>query len=308
MTIARYWLEYLGYRLLVLLAAMLPLALTRRAITAAARAVFAFGGKHVRYALVNLEIAFPERSEAERRALGRRSYENFALALLDLLRSGSWGRDDILGRIDIEGEEHLREALAAGGGAFALSLHVGNFDLAGRVLPLVDIPATTLMRPIKNPLIQRRLAWQRGNTGVELLEHTRAAPGMLRALRRGRLVVALIDQYSRRTRGVFVPLFGRRCSTSAGIATLAIRTGAPIIPCYTLRTAPDHHMIRFLPPIEFERSGDRSRDIEALTARFNEAYEAIIRAHPEQWLWAHRRFRHSPDLDADPYRYPMKGR
>ena len=301
MTIARYSLEYLGFRLLVLLAAVLPFALTRRASSAAGRAVFALGGKHVRYALANLEIAFPERSESERRALGRRSYENFALVLLDLLRSGSWGRDDLLGRIDVEGQEHLREALAAGGGAFGLSLHAGNFELVGRALPLVDIPTTVVVRPVKNPLIQRRLARQRGSMGLQLLGHTRAAPGMLRALGRGRLVVTLIDQYSRRTRGVFVPLFGRRCSTSAGVATLAIRKGAPIIPCYTLRTAPDRHVIRFLPPIEFERSGDSQRDIEALTARFNQTYEAIIRAHPEQWLWAHRRFRHSPDLDADPY-------
>ena len=302
MTIAGNWLVYLGYRLLELLAAALPLAWTRRAMTAAGRAVFAFGGKHPRYALANLRIAFPDRSEEELRALCRLGYEQLSLVLLDVLRSARWGRDELLGRVEIEGSEHVAKALEKGKGAFGLTLHLGNFELGLRAAPLIGLPITAVIRPMKNPLIQARLAWQRGNTGADLLEHKRAASGMLRALRRGRLVVTLIDQYSRRTRGVFVPLFGKRCSTSAGVATLAIRTGAPVLPCYTLRTAPDRHLIRFLPPIEFERTADRQRDIETLTARFNEVYEAIIRAHPEQWMWAHRRFRHSPDLDADPYR------
>ena len=114
-------------------------------------------------------------------------------------------------------------------------------------------------------------------------------------------MIVLNDQYSSRARGVFVPLFGVRCSTSIGVATLALRTGAPVVPAYVVRDGPDHHTITFLPPLEMEVSGDREGDIEAATARYNRALEEIIRRHPEQWMWAHRRFRHSPDLKGDPY-------
>jgi KDO2-lipid IV(A) lauroyltransferase len=130
---------------------------------------------------------------------------------------------------------------------------------------------------------------------------------MLRAVRHGRVVAVVNDQYSRRARGVFVPLFGTLCSTSAGLATLALRTGAPVLPFYIVRDAPDHHTARIEPPLELRRSGDRRKDIETVTAQFNAALEAIIRRYPTQWMWSHRRFRHSPELGADPYAALRRG-
>jgi KDO2-lipid IV(A) lauroyltransferase len=82
---------------------------------------------------------------------------------------------------------------------------------------------------------------------------------------------------------------------------LALRTGAPIIPAYALRDRPDHHVATLEAPIEPPASGDRQADVTELTARCNRAMEAAIRKHPEQWMWAHRRFRHSPDLPDDLY-------
>jgi KDO2-lipid IV(A) lauroyltransferase len=100
---------------------------------------------------------------------------------------------------------------------------------------------------------------------------------------------------------VFVPLFGVRCSTSAGVATLALRTGAAVLPCYVLRAGPDRHRGIFAPELEVPVSGDLQQDIKVATAHYNAALEKIIRANPEQWMWGHRRFRHSPDLKSDPY-------
>jgi KDO2-lipid IV(A) lauroyltransferase len=125
---------------------------------------------------------------------------------------------------------------------------------------------------------------------------------MLRALRQGHLVGILNDHYTRRSRGgIFVPLFGVRCLTSAGLAMVALRTGAPVIPGYTVPVGEDRFLVTWEPPLEIPRTGDRKRDVEEATARFNGALESIIRRHPEQWLWGNRRFRHSPDLDYDPY-------
>ncbi len=154
---------------------------------------------------------------------------------------------------------------------------------------------------MRNALLYRHVGAQRTRTGGTLISRRKAAPGILRALRKGAAVGVLNDQYSRRTRGVFVPFFGVRCSTSAGIATLALRTGSPVLPAYTLRDGPDHHLLTILPPLETPQTGDRKRDIEVATAHYNEALEAIIRKHPEQWMWGHRRFRHSPDLPGNPY-------
>ncbi len=134
-----------------------------------------------------------------------------------------------------------------------------------------------------------------------MIDRENAALRILRALRRGRMVFVLNDQYAKRSRGIFAPFFGVRCSTAAGVATIALRTGSPVVPMYVLRDAPDHHTVRVLPPVKVELTGDRKLDIERATAAQNAALEAMIRVCPEQWMWGHRRFRHSPDLPPEPY-------
>jgi KDO2-lipid IV(A) lauroyltransferase len=152
-----------------------------------------------------------------------------------------------------------------------------------------------------NSLLYARVLRQRSRTGNLVIDRRKAARAILRALRSGCTVGILNDQYSRRTRGVFVPLFGLRCSTSAGPATIALRAEAPVVPMYVIRDGPDHHRLVVQPPLELPRTGDRSRDILEATARMNGALEPIIRAHPEQYMWGHRRFRYSPDLEGNPY-------
>jgi KDO2-lipid IV(A) lauroyltransferase len=145
------------------------------------------------------------------------------------------------------------------------------------------------------------MAQQRTRTGAELLEHHDVAPRILNALREGRAVAFLNDQYARRAGGILSPLFGARCYTAPGVALLALRSGAPVLPYYTVREQPDRHVGVWLPELELARTGDLRRDIVTATARTNQVLEEIIRRHPEQWLWAHRRFRRSPDLPADFY-------
>ena len=177
-----------------------------------------------------------------------------------------------------------------------------SFDLAGRAFGVYGLPTLAVGRPMRNRLLYSRLERSRTRgSSVVLVERDRAAVPMLRALKNNRLVVVLIDQYSRRARGVFVPLFGARCSTSAGVATIALRSGATVICVTARRLGPDRHVIEVGPPLTFESTGDRKSDIEAATAAYNAALEQRIRACPEQWMWGHRRFRHSPDLDYTPY-------
>ena len=119
---------------------------------------------------------------------------------------------------------------------------------------------------------------------------------------KNRAVAVLNDQYAHRTGGIFVPFFGVRASTSPGVAMLALRSGAAVLPCYAVRDGPDHHTVHFAPGLDFEQSERRERDVAAATAVCNAALEQIIRRYPEQYLWGNRRFRKSPDLPRDPYR------
>jgi KDO2-lipid IV(A) lauroyltransferase len=214
----------------------------------------------------------------------------------------SWSGPELRARFEFRGLEHLDRALAEGKGAFLLSAHLGNFDLAGRALAERGYAVFPVARAMRNPWLWRRVLAERERFGSHSIDHRRALAPILRALRSRGVVAILNDQYSRRSQGIFVPFFGVRASTSAGIATLALRTGAPILPSFAVRDGPDHHRVTLEPPLERPAAGDRDAAIAELTARCNAALEAAIRKHPEQYMWGQRRFRHSPDLPGNLYR------
>jgi Kdo2-lipid IVA lauroyltransferase/acyltransferase len=299
----RYVLEMIAYHVGARLVRALPQRVSYGLASRLGRWIFDRQGRHARWARANLAIAFPNLSQAERDEIGRRSFENFAWNIVDYPRSEGWTDEQILARFEVIGLEHVEKAVDKGNGVLLLTLHIGSWELGVQAIALAlkRWKPAVLGRPMQNPLLYRRITNTRTRAGAQLIDRRDAAKPMLRALRDGRPIGLLLDQYSRRSRGVFVPLFGVRCSTSAGLATLALRTGAAIVPCYVLRRDHDHHSAIFLPELDFERSGDRKADIEGLTALCNRLIEKLVRETPEQWMWQHRRFRHSPDLPSEPY-------
>ncbi len=301
----QYGLELGGYLLGTSALRNLPLAIARRGAATAARAYFDRGGKRVRWTLANLRLAMPDRADEELAEIGRESYVRFAWNAIDSARAERWADDELSEHCDLHGFELLQHALARGKGALLLTLHMGSWEVAQRVISkrLDGVRLACVSRPLKNPFIQGRMQRMWTRDGLELIPHKKvAAVRMLRALRANRPVIVVNDQYSTRGRGAFVPLFGVRCSTSTGIATIARKTGAPVVPAYIFSDAPDHHQVRFLPPLPAPTGDDKAVLIEKATAGYNDVLEQIIRRHPTQWMWGHRRFRHSPDLEVDPYR------
>lgn len=294
-------LEYYYYLANVGVVRALPESVARRLARSVALRMFAQGGRRQAAALANLALAYPELSEAARREIARESWVQTAWGMLDAARARTWSDDELRRRVRFENVAGVERALTRGRGAVILTLHFGSIELALMTIPLAGIPLTVVGRPLPNPWIRRHMTQQRTRTGAQLLEHHDVAPRILRALRQGRGVAFLNDQYARRTGGILAPLFGARCFTAPGAALLALRSGAPVLPFYIVREAPDRHRAVFLPELVLERTGDVHRDVATATARTNQTLEAIIRLHPEQWLWSHRRFRRSPDLPADFY-------
>ncbi|MBW2416113.1 MAG: fatty acid desaturase [Deltaproteobacteria bacterium] len=169
-------IQYQGMRLASALAQQIPRAWLQGLAAGIARVVFALGGRRVRWTLSNLKIAFPELSEAERGAIGRRSFVNFAWALLDVLFMDRWTERELLERVHILGREHLDDALAAGKGAILLGCHIGSFELGAPAAPaLAGTPVAWVSRPMKNPLVQRRFTDLMTRTGCTLIEPRGAA-------------------------------------------------------------------------------------------------------------------------------------
>jgi KDO2-lipid IV(A) lauroyltransferase len=297
----REWVEYGGFRAALGLLRALPGPVVYPVSAAIARGALTLGSGRAAVSLANLRIAYPDLSEEERRGIARESYAHLAWNAVDAARSTTWSESELRGRFEIVDRKHLDAARAGGRGVLVLVPHLGSFELALVALALAGVPLTVVTRPFSNRRVSRDLESARSRTGAEILVHRGAKERMLEALSEGRGVVVVNDQYTRRSKGIFSPFFGVRASTSPGPAALALRSGAPVVPIYTVRDSRDRHRAVCLPAIEVERTGDRTKDIATATEHYNAVLEAIIREHPNQWMWGHRRFRHSPDLAGDPY-------
>jgi len=295
--------EYALYRMGAATLRSLPESAVQSFAQRAGALAFSLQGERARWALANLRIAFPEKTEAERYAIGRESYAQFGMNMADLPRAQTWSREELTTRCPIEGHEHVELALARGNGALLLTLHIGNWEVGVQALAFAveHHKVCVIGRPMRNRLIYDQITSSRTRSGAELIDRENALTGMMRRLRANRPVAVLNDQYVGRARGVFAPFFGVRASTAAGVALLALRTGAAIVPCYSLRLSPGRYAGWFFPEIEIHPTGARNADLIEVASRCNAVLEKAIRAHPEQWLWGHRRFRYSPDLASDPY-------
>ncbi|HEY7437080.1 MAG TPA: lysophospholipid acyltransferase family protein [Methylomirabilota bacterium] len=242
-------------------------------------------------ALDNLQRSFGgERSPAELRRLGRRSFQHIGMNVVEACRYFLRPTHVMLSRVRLEGREHIQAAAAHGRGVLILTAHFGNWELLAAAHGLTGLPLSIVTRPLDHPLLDDLAARFRRRSGAELIVKRQAVREVLTALRRQRMVGILLDQNATRAEGVFVPFFGSPASTSKGLALLALRTGAPVVPVFLRREPDGRHCMDVtaaLPPPEDGLA-------TTYTATFNRVLEATIRRAPEQWLWMHDRWRTRP--------------
>ena len=244
-----------------------------------------------RVALDNIRVSLGrEMGPEEVRRLGRRSFQHLGMNLVEACRYFLRPTDVMLSRVRVEGAEHLRSAAARGRGVLILTAHYGNWELLAAAHGLTGLPLSIVIRPLEHPVLDDLAVRFRRRSGAELIVKRQAVREVLQALRRGRMVGILLDQNATRAEGVFVPFFGVPASTSKGLAVLALRTRAPVVPVFLRREADGRHCMDVSPPLVPPQDGD----IGAYTATFNLAIEAAIRRAPEQWLWMHARWRTRP--------------
>ncbi|MEW6324531.1 MAG: lysophospholipid acyltransferase family protein [Nitrospirota bacterium] len=278
----------------------LPHRAALRAGQAAGLLLYAIDGRHRRLAQEQLQRAFPRWTARQIRRTARRCYAQLGVSAAEFLRLGRGDRRAILGRVVIEGLEHLEGARSQGRGVIFLTAHLGNWELMGIVCSLLGYRLYPVARPLDNPWINRLVNRIRSRFGGEVVsKKSESAPrDIVQALRGGDLVGMLLDQNMSPHHGVFVDFFGRPACTSKGLAVIARRTGAPVVPAFIVREGLDRHRILLQPPVELARTGDPDADLLANTARCTAVIERMVRAHPEQWLWLHRRWKTQPPAAA----------
>jgi KDO2-lipid IV(A) lauroyltransferase len=242
-------------------------------------------------ALDNLARALgAETTPAERARIGRDSFRNLGMNAVEACVFYFRPPQRLLSRVEVRGEANLVAAAALGRGLLGLTAHLGNWELLAAATTLTPIRLSAVYRPLDDPTLDRILERFRSRVGVELIGKRNAIADIRDALRRGRMVGVLLDQNASRRESVFAPFFGVPASTSKGLALIALRTGAPVIPSFIYRAADGRHVAEFGPALPVPPDGD----LVAYTQTFNEAIEAAIRRHPGQWFWLHRRWKTRP--------------
>src|SRR5262245_9406798 len=234
----------------------LPLAWALRLASAAGLLAYAVARPLRRVGMKNLEIAFPERPIAERRRILRASFANLGCMIAELAHLPHTTPEELRERVQFEDEAWWAENVARprDTGGLILSGHFGNWELLVFAHGMRGFPVSMVHRTIANPLVDRWLNALRARAGTRLVRKRHAAGGVLRALHEHQLLVLPFDQNSTRGLGVFVDFFGVPASTNSGIARLALRTGAPVVPVFIVREGRQaRHRVHVLPIMYLQR-------------------------------------------------------
>jgi KDO2-lipid IV(A) lauroyltransferase len=283
---------------------LLPRGLARALGVAVVRLAYVFRPGLRRVALFNLQLAFPQMPEAERRAIAARLVRSIGWMAGEFSQFAKYTRSNMEQVVVLEGFENFDAARRRGKGVLFLTGHMSAWELAPFAQALYGHPLHFLVRPIDNVRVDRLITAHRCLSGNSPIDKNQSARAMLRILAQGGTVGILMDHNASLEEGVFADFFGTPACTTSGIARLALRTEAAVVPGFihwdsNLRK----YRLVLHPVVDLARSGHEERDVVENTTRFNRVLEDYIRKYPEQWLWVHKRWKTRPP--GEPPLYPF---
>ncbi len=243
----------------------------------------------------NLDIAFPNMPSYEKYKIGRESVYQLGYNFSEFFVIPSLDQKWIDKNAVVHGWENVQTAQAQGKGIFFLTLHVGNGDLGANVVVMKGQPLKIITKVFKTKWFNDLWFSVRGAKGVQYIDaHSpNNAFEILKALKKNEGVVFVLDQYMGPPYGIKTKFFGKDTGTAYGLALFVQKSKAPVLPIYTYQGPDGKIHIVIEPPVDIQDclGEDKDETILNLTQRFCEKTEEIIRKHPEQWMWVHRRWK-----------------
>jgi KDO2-lipid IV(A) lauroyltransferase len=248
----------------------------------------------------NIRIAFGASLNASAALnIARRSLRNFSRSCVEIASFINASDEEIRAKIAIDGRENLDAALAKGSGVLILSAHLGNFFLVGSRLAIEGVPTYVLVNQPRDGRFARLMDDYRLQVRQQTI-HARPRREALQeinaVLRRNQMAVVIADEY-RKGNGIQVRLFGRTVNARRGPITLALRTGAALVPACVIRYPDGTLKLIIEPELELDRSGKGKAEIRENTVRMTSWLERTVRRYPDQWNWMNFRWWESPNHD-----------
>jgi KDO2-lipid IV(A) lauroyltransferase len=258
---------------------------------------YLFAGDLRRTAAINLKLAFPKKTEEERRVLVRECFDSLGRLLGLFSQFGKRSREELRNMIEPSGFEHLDAAIEKyGNRLILLTAHLGAWELTSFSFSFLGYPMTIPVRRIDNPKVEHLIDRYRTRFGNTTLDKLAAGRSMLKILRSGDRHIGLLpDLNTLDDEAIFVDFFGVPAATNFVIAKLALRTNAPLVPVFApWSEEKKKYLLIVAPPLEPESTGDEDADVRRLTTNLALRIENEIRKYPGQWLWVHKRWKTRP--------------
>jgi Kdo2-lipid IVA lauroyltransferase/acyltransferase len=273
----------------------LPRRWARAAGSGLGAVAFLLTGRLRRTGEQNLQIAYPDSDPAWRKRQLRQLYRNLGLHLAEFCLMSRYTSEYTREFIRYAGLEHYLAARDRGRGVLVITGHLGLWELSSFFHSLMGYPMSMVIRRLDNPLVDRLVNGIRCRHGNTVLHKDDFARGLLGAMRHGETVGILMDTNMTPPQGVFVDFFRTRACTASGLARVAMRTEAAVLPGFlTWREEEMKYVLEFGERLELVRTGDDEQDIVSNTQICTAAIETWVRRYPEQWLWVHRRWKTRP--------------
>ncbi len=290
--------EYIVVAAFLRILAILPYRLASDTGSLIGRLGYLLDKRHRNITLENLTRSFPGRNQEELAIISGKVFENLGRSVAEFAHIAShppvYVKDMLDKWVTIEGKEHINNAIMKNKGVIYLGAHFGNWELLGQVLSENKCAFNVIARPIDNHRLNRIIISLRSVLGANVLSKKGVLRDMLKVIKKGGAVGILLDQNCSREEGVFVEYFGQTAAANKGLALIAMKSGASVIPVFIVREHKYRHRVVYLPEIDIKRSEDLDRDVGTYTQKFTSIIEAFVRDHPEQWFWMHRRWKTRP--------------
>jgi Kdo2-lipid IVA lauroyltransferase/acyltransferase len=291
----REWLEYAAAWIGLKSLGLLPRPAARWVGVCFIAAALAVRTPLRRTAMFNLRLAFPDWTDARRRQVIRGMIRQVGWMAGEFSQFPKYTRENIERAVVFDGFENFDAARQRGKGVLFLTGHMSAWELAPFAHALYGYPLHFLVRPVANRRVDALINAYRCRSGNQPIEKNRSARSILKVLGAGRTVGILADHNTALEESVFADFFGVPASTTSGLARIARHTEAAVVPGFLWwDEARRKYRLRFEPAVELVRSENEESDVAENTRRFNTVIEDYIRAHPDQWLWVHKRWKTRP--------------
>ena len=291
----RQRLEYAAAWPFIKILGILPRPLARAVGIALGALVYRLHSRLRQVGMRNLALAFPEKTEAERKHILRGEFASLGRQLAEVCHFPEYTTENLGDVLVFEGWENFEQAKARGKGVLLFAGHFGGWELSSFAISMRGHWMHVIMRGMDNEYIHRLILHYRTMHGNKAVDKDDFVRGLLSAMRAGEVVGMLIDTNMTPPQGIFVDFFGIPACTASGLARIALKTDAAVVPTFTIwDEALGKYRLHFDSAVELVRTDDAEADIRTNTQNFTSVIEDYVRKYPDQWLWVHRRWKTRP--------------